>query len=258
VVAVIRFFYLLALLITPLAVVLLVFSSKMRRQFFRLARRILPYVLVFYIVARLARLIRPPGSDPATGGDAAAGSSQLPGAAEVFIANPPPWLVQAASLLVGALVAAALVYAALALLRQRERRKADATALVRVARQAQQALDQIQSGADLRNTVIRCYAEMSQALRELRGIQRSQAMTAREFELALAGAGLPAVSVRSLTRMFEAVRYGPAVAGAAEERQARDSLQAILTAIHAGATSPSGSVTPAARPADEDGPTGKP
>ena len=39
------------------------------------------------------------------------------------------------------------------------------------------AIHEIESGVDLRNVIIRCYADMSQILLDRRGIQRQQAMT---------------------------------------------------------------------------------
>ncbi len=55
-------------------------------------------------------------------------------------------------------------------------------------------------------------------------------MTAREFEAELARAGLPGDSVRELTGIFEAVRYGAKDLGPAEERRAVACLDAIAGA----------------------------
>jgi len=102
--------------------------------------------------------------------------------------------------------------------------------LGKIAQQAQQALDALQSGGDLRDTVIRCYYEMSRVLRIQRGIQRTKDMTPREFESTLETVGLPAEAVHQLTRLFETVRYGAQNIGENEEQQAIASLTAIVAA----------------------------
>jgi hypothetical protein len=92
------------------------------------------------------------------------------------------------------------------------------------------AIDQIESGVDLRNVIIRCYADMSQILIERRGIQRNRAMTPHEFELELQEVGLPHSSVQNLTRLFEAVRYGNAQLSSEDEQEAIHCLNAIAEA----------------------------
>lgn len=103
-------------------------------------------------------------------------------------------------------------------------RPAPASAL---ARPAQAALAAIRSGEELGGVIIRCYEEMSAALREQAQVERSEAMTAREFESLLALYGAPAEPVRELTRLFELARYSRARLGEAEEQAALASLTAI-------------------------------
>ena len=104
-------------------------------------------------------------------------------------------------------------------------------ALVELVREAQDALDDIQAGGDLKNAVIRCYVEMSRVLSEQRGIERGVTMTTREFENRLVREGLPDTSVQQLTRLFEDVRYGTQVPGLAEEQRAVACLSAIVHAV---------------------------
>lgn len=92
------------------------------------------------------------------------------------------------------------------------------------------AINEIEAGADLRNVIIRCYADMSQILNEQRGIQRQQAMTPREFETELQEMGLPHADIQRLTRLFEEVRYGNADLGQAAEQEAIHCLTAIAEA----------------------------
>ena len=99
-----------------------------------------------------------------------------------------------------------------------------------VAQEAQKTIDEIRSGADLKEGVIRCYYEMARVLSEERGIKRRQAMTTREFEKQLEEAGLTSGHVSRLTRLFEQVRYGSKHLGDREEREALDCLTAIVEA----------------------------
>jgi hypothetical protein len=110
------------------------------------------------------------------------------------------------------------------------RRKLDLSPNRLIARQAQSALDALQAGGDLKNTIIRCYYQMSAVINQQRGIQRSQTMTPHEFEEYLASNGLPGEPVHLLTRLFENVRYGNLPAGTAEEQVALNSLTAIIEA----------------------------
>jgi hypothetical protein len=144
-----------------------------------------------------------------------------------FVAHPPQWLVFAVTLGLALLIAAVLVSALWSVWRRRRR---SPISLDGLAREAQDALRALQTGADLKNAVMRCYFEMSQVLSEQRGIKRGAAMTPREFERYLTQAGLPAEHVRRLTRLFERVRYGAKVPGENQERQAIACLSAVVKA----------------------------
>jgi hypothetical protein len=89
------------------------------------------------------------------------------------------------------------------------------------------AIADLQSGSDLKDTVLRCYVRMSQVLSEQRGITRPLDMTPREFEQQLAAVGLRDEHIGQLTRLFERVRYGARPAGEREEREALACLTAI-------------------------------
>lgn len=102
--------------------------------------------------------------------------------------------------------------------------------LSQLALQAQAAIAQLRAGSDLKNTVIRCYFEMSQVLSDRQGIRRPSDMTPREFEQRLAATGLPTEHVQRLTRLFEAARYSAETPGEREEREAVACLTAIVQA----------------------------
>ncbi len=136
------------------------------------------------------------------------------------LGTPPPgliWLVWAGL----ALLAALLVLGLVRWTRPQPPRD-------RLAWEAEQALQSLRDGLDLKSVILRCYQQMSQALQDEQGLEREQAMTAREFERLLAERGVPAAPVEQLTRLFEAVRYGRQEPTAVEEQQAVESLSAIL------------------------------
>ncbi len=104
------------------------------------------------------------------------------------------------------------------------------TGLETLALAPRAALADLEAGEELHSVIMRCYAEMTRAVSRQRGLQLQAGLTAREFELRLTEAGLPAQSVQRLTRLFERVRYGRQATGAREEMEARDCLAAIVAA----------------------------
>lgn len=109
-----------------------------------------------------------------------------------------------------------------------KRRKERASSLERVLKEAEEAVGALQSGENVRNVIVRCYLQMSQALQEERGIERAPAVTPHEFIDLLVAKGVPAEPVRSLTVLFENVRYGDIPVNAGDEQRALDSLKAII------------------------------
>lgn len=110
----------------------------------------------------------------------------------------------------------------------RRRRLAHMAAIPRAA------LSQLAAGQELRNVILRCYAEMGRVVSQERGLQRQTGMTPREFEARLVEAGLPLPPVQRLTRLFESARYGVGPLDVREELEARDCLAAIVAACEAG------------------------
>jgi hypothetical protein len=102
------------------------------------------------------------------------------------------------------------------------------TGFSQIAIEAQDALDDLHAGADIKDTVIRCYYQMDRILDKHRGITRKKAMTPREFELTLMNSGLPGAHIRQITRLFEKVRYGDYSFGEAGKNLAVSSLEAIV------------------------------
>ena len=100
--------------------------------------------------------------------------------------------------------------------------------LERIALEANSAAADLQAGANLEDTIKRCYFEMSKALHNYQGLSRERGMTPREFESSLQGMGLPEGNVSRLTRLFEEVRYGSKVMARETEHEAVDLLNAIV------------------------------
>ena len=138
-----------------------------------------------------------------------------------FVADPPNWL----RALINALIALLIAVALWLLWRFFRSRPNTQTLLVQ---QAEAALDDLTFGGDLRDVVMRCYASMSQVLRQNRNVERDEDMTPREFESHLAELGLRDEHIRRLTRLFEDVRYGKKSSGERAKLEAVGCLQAIV------------------------------
>jgi hypothetical protein len=94
--------------------------------------------------------------------------------------------------------------------------------------QAQTALNEIRSGSEINNTIIRCYANMCKLLDHEKGIRRHVSMTSREFEQNLVKIGIPEAPIRELTRLFEKVRYGSQLDTQLERESAISCMEAII------------------------------
>ncbi len=108
-------------------------------------------------------------------------------------------------------------------------------ALDLVGLEAERARSALLLGDDARGVILACYARMSAALAEGRGVERPGSMTAREFEALLAGLGLPQAPVHELTGLFERVRYGGRQPAAEDEARALACLDPIVDACRCAA-----------------------
>ena len=98
--------------------------------------------------------------------------------------------------------------------------------------EAEKARQALLAGGDLRDVILRCYQQMSQALQQDQEIAREAFMTTGEFERLLAARGVPHAPVHQLTQLFEAVRYGHWQPNPDDEQRALHSLGAILDYSH--------------------------
>jgi hypothetical protein len=94
--------------------------------------------------------------------------------------------------------------------------------------EAEQAVNDIQAGLNLRNVIFRCYVSMTRTLQEEQGIERKHSMTVREFEHLLTKKGFPTAPVHQLTQLFEKFRYSKGSLGNNDEKVAIESLNEII------------------------------
>jgi hypothetical protein len=143
--------------------------------------------------------------------------------------GPPPspllWIVAAGLVLAAALVTARLL---------RPCAPAADPLLLRLGLEAERAQAALAAGADARGVILACYARMTAALAEGRGIERPGPTTAREFVEQLGALGLPRAPVGELTALFEGVRYGRRAPTPAEEARAVACLGPIVAHCRAG------------------------
>jgi hypothetical protein len=97
-----------------------------------------------------------------------------------------------------------------------------------VGLEAENALQSLRNGRDLKDVIVKCYRQMSLALEREQGIERKDSMTTREFENLLETAGVPHDPIYQLTQLFEAVRYGNWRPNSTDEQKAINCLEAIM------------------------------
>lgn len=141
-----------------------------------------------------------------------------------FIANPPQWLIFSISAGLIALLLGLIWF----LWQRLPRLSTDP--LEQLVLEAHYALEELRAGNDLKDTIMRCYRDMSRVLSEQQGMHRANSMTPREFEQHLSKSGLRDEHIQQLTRLFEKVRYSANAPGEGEEREAVACLTAIVQA----------------------------
>lgn len=116
-----------------------------------------------------------------------------------------------------------------------------------VAGIARRALVGLQDGRDWDDAIIAAYVHMTEVVTAERGLIRQPDVTPAEFAARMEQMGLAGEAARTLTRLFEQVRYG----GQASTRQERDlavaALNAILRACNVSTTSSPFSYSPAGK-----------
>jgi hypothetical protein len=139
--------------------------------------------------------------------------------------TPPAltWLVGVGLAVLGAF----LFYAWLA-----SRKKTNQASLI--AQEIEKARQDLLSGMDLEEVIMRCYQHMSLVLQQEAGVERQAYMTPAEFEHELVTGGFPRDPVKKLTYLFENVRYGNWTPTHSDERAALESLDKIINHLREG------------------------
>jgi len=218
-------FLLVGGLLVLFAIVLVMLSPEARK---RLIKTVLRIALTAWAILWAMEKFRPSGLFEVESQAAIAED------APQVIVTPPPytppvipsWAIYLTSLLV-ILAFAGVGFWLYRLLRPPRHQLRD------IARAARTALKDISAGRDWDDSVIQCYARMSEAVSEKRGLQRQQTMTPSEFATRLEQAGLPSDPVRRLTRLFEKVRYGERKSSQEDVNEAVSCLRAILHVVGA-------------------------
>jgi len=222
---VLRYLYLVAWVLFPIALIYVLLSKEGRKRLLKEILRVIPFVILVLFLGQYLKswIGRIPSGDEAGGN-----SGMRPEAglypSPTFIPSSPPWAIWITSFIIAILILAVVGMAAWLIWRRRQKR----APIERIAEEAQTALDAIESGGDLRNIVIHCYYDMVQVLNEFRGIRREVDITPHEFQERLEEKGFPREPVRQLTALFEEVRYGQATPGKYEEQRAVSSLTSIV------------------------------
>lgn len=194
------------------------------------------FVFILYIIANASRakvfLNQLPGINASLSPTPAyltPQTSQLPTVFQPPAEFHPPQVSNLILYLVSFAVTLLLIFIVWMIYRWRQSRPSAVIfeSLEEIGEAARLALDDLASGLDGENAVIRCYTRMNRVVKEKRGLQRDESMTAAEFAARLEEAGLPRDSVRSLTRLFESARYGAYGSQAVEIDEAKACLTAI-------------------------------
>ncbi len=164
-----------------------------------------------------------PGSSPLAGEMGEAMALPPPPEPASWVTEPSPWV----SIIAGTGGSSLLLLAGYSLWR---RYQPMGDPQQQIVQQATAAIQQLDAGQDIADTVSRCYITMVQTMERNQRIRRSEAMTPREFETHLRNAGLHSHHVHQLSQMFERVRFGDKPAGERERQYARDCLARIVEA----------------------------
>lgn len=219
----VRGFVAISVILGPIALIIMLMSKQGRKRLFV---ALVNVIVVWLLLIALGKVVPPEGAAPVEVPEPGAESISGESDAVPENAEPPEWVTWAASLIIAVILAATTI----GIWRLFHRRPEPFTALGRLAAEAQDALNRLELGEDLRETILRCYLEMVQVVKESRGIARSQHTTPHEFEVLLKTKGLPAEALMRLTRLFEEVRYGSYSASPQEEQLAILCLRDIVAA----------------------------
>ena len=221
----------LAVIIIALAVlvaVVLIFFPKLRKRFLkRLAIALITGFLILFIASRLLMNAKEPeGGEELRSQLMKEFSEETTESAEFTVEDYEPEPSQPLIILTSVVLVLGGAVGVFFLWRRLQKNRQTPPAR-ELSKKAQEALERVDAGNDFKNTVIRCYVEMSEIIGKYRGIRRKGDMTPREFESVLLEAGFPVNAIDRLTVLFERVRYGAEQLDRDEEKKAVDCLTTV-------------------------------
>jgi hypothetical protein len=221
-----KYFLFGGLLLLILAVIMFFLDPELRKRILqRLVRLLIMLAALWFIITTIFKrgsLQQLFNFSPGGSANNFAAASQV--GAPVFI--PPqinPWLVLAVSFLVGL----ALVLVGWFIFTRRKQ-SGNRLELDEVAGIAADALQELGSGRNWDDAIVRAYIRMNEVVLADRLLIRQPGSTPREFAERMERMGLPGEAVRTLTGLFEAVRYGGRTSSPAERDLAAAALSAIV------------------------------
>lgn len=219
-------------ILVPIFIAMIVLDKEARKRLLRAMALVVPFLLLLFYLSTQKPLQKAADSfSPGGFNMATLEPGQSPAPPPPAYTPPAGWVTTLATVLIAVAVSLIVIGVVFTVWRRWKNQRQLQEPLRQVQREAQAALDAIYAGGDLRETILRCYLQMVEALKQYRGISREFDMTPHEFELYLEKRGLPREPVRQLTQLFEQVRYGAAQPGRQDERTAVSSLTAIISAI---------------------------
>ena len=215
----------LALILFPLYVLYSLMTSQGRK---RLITDLIVIGLLFLLANSLQKLPRKDKTqDQEQDSGVAQSTDEAPGLPDsVFVATPPAWLTPVI-IVIGSILVVLFILVGIRFFRRTAKPE---NPLEDFAKEAQNAIEALTLGGDLRITVIHCYREMTRIVKQQKGIERETTMTVREFEDYLLSSGLPKEAIQTLSRLFEQVRYGGALENTHQEELALSCLTDIVNA----------------------------
>lgn len=221
-----RYFLFGGLVLVILAIILLVVDPELRKRIlYRLLRLGLALLLIWFIFTHTRERDT---FDQLLNMPQAVGLAAPPVAPEaggpVYV--PPqinPWVVFAVSFGIGLMVVLVAWF-----LYTRQLKARSGLVKEEVAGIAREALAGLQPGGNWEDAIVRAYVRMNEVVNAERGLVRQPGNTPAEFARSMERMGLPGEAVRTLTGLFEMVRYGAKTSSPADRDLAAAALSAIL------------------------------
>ncbi len=194
------------MLIIMFALIGLLLSPELRKRLFRaVIQAALTFWLLSIIFTRYPNILAQIGINlSALSGE----QGETTTAAPVPEFMPPQSASWVAYLLSFTLVALVLFIAWKIYSFWRELKTSSSDIEAKLAKIARASIADLSAGRESTDVILNCYYRMSDAVSQRKSLDRNASMTPSEFASRLEAAGLPSDAVRTLTRLFESVRYG--------------------------------------------------